>query len=151
MINQKTGEIYAIDNGFACCLETIGNDPWGRDTYERAKAAYELSNKMNCKKDYVGGVYIPGWRIKPEHLKAVEDFMADDSRVDEVLRRHFGTDDMVETIKGFMKSQGPFGSSYPYKGKTDDEIKEIAVKLGKHQLEEGLKVLKEKFNEQKRW
>ena len=152
MVNKSTGEVYAIDNGFACCLETIGNDPWGRDTYERARAAYELPNKMNCRKDYVGGCYIPGWKIKPEHLKAVEDLMADDARLDDLLKRHFATDDMVNTVKDFVKNNKKgLPRDYIYKGKTDDEIKEIAVERAKHQMEMGLRVLQEKSKEQKNW
>jgi hypothetical protein len=30
--------------------------------------------------------------------------MADKAKVDEMLTRHFGTDDMVDTIKDFMKA-----------------------------------------------
>ncbi len=69
-----------------------------------------------------------------------------------MLTRHFGTDDMVDTIKDFMNAnRGNLGASYPYKGKTDDEIKEIAVQRAKHQLKRGLEVLKEEFDKQKFW
>lgn len=78
--------------------------------------------------------------------------MADDAKVDEMLTRHFGTDDMVATIKDYMKhNQNRIGAYYPYKGKTDDEIKVIAMQRAKDQLKAGLKVLRKKFNDQKNW
>jgi hypothetical protein len=151
MIEDNTGEIFAIDNGFACCMAVIGHDPWGdADDYERARRGYR--RRMQADKDYIGGKYIPGWRIKPEHMKACEDFMADDAKVEELLKKHFATDDLVETIKTFEREERP-GRSYPYRNKSDDEIKEIAVERAKNQLKEGLRYLKHKFDgmQQGKW
>lgn len=149
MIDNNTGQIHAIDNGFACALETIGYDPWNRKSpYDRAKAAY--IGKMNARKDYIGPKNIPNWRIKPEHLKAVEDFMADDAKVDALIERHFATDDFVETIHKYEKS-GQHGGGYVYARMTDDQIKAEGVKRCRAQLEGGLKFLKEAFDDQKNW
>ena len=152
LVNDTTGEIYAIDNGFACAIETIGYDPFGdAGPYQRARRGYK--QRTSAQKDWIGAVHIPGWRIKPEHLKACEDFMADSAKVDVMLRKHFATDDFVKVVKEFKKHNRVKTSdpSYPYKGKTDDEIKEIAVERAKKQLEAGLKYLQEAYRDQQNW
>jgi hypothetical protein len=82
-------------------------------------------------------------------MKACEDFMADDKAVEGLLRRHFATDDLVHVIKNFEKKERP--GNYVYANKTDEEIKEMAVKRGMKQLKEGLKVLREKYDEQQKF
>jgi hypothetical protein len=73
---------------------------------------------MDCQRDWIGSVHIPGWRIKPDHMKACEDFMANDAKVDEILKRHFATDDFVSVVKEYMKHHPRnIDNTYPYRGR----------------------------------
>jgi hypothetical protein len=135
MIDTDTGQISAIDNGFACCMEVFGRDPWHETPYKRCERGW--SERMQAHlgaRGRITGVYIPGWKVKQEHVDAAEKLIAS-PELDEILERTFYT-------KDFQEKMAKYGHGYG--GMTPNEISNTACIRAKRQMEAGLKFIKTK-------